>query len=192
MTWTDGHQLRTTAEYQRDVVVTYDTRMADIDDMPGMDRPARTAARGNGRDRGHTRGHARGHAQPQHSHSTLSPVKSSAQPAAPAAAFPRPRPAEAADTPQSIAHAGDVFTKARHFTRLREVQAMGLHPYFVPVHASGSTEVIIDGERGVMVGSNNYLGLSHDPRRRRRSRRDHEVRYGLYRQPVPERQHRVA
>ncbi len=33
---------RTTAEYQRDVVVTYDTRMADMDDMPGMDRPPRT------------------------------------------------------------------------------------------------------------------------------------------------------
>jgi len=39
---------RTTAEYQRDVVVTYDTRMADMDDMQGMDRPptAQPAARG--------------------------------------------------------------------------------------------------------------------------------------------------
>lgn len=91
-------------------------------------------------------------------------MKSSAQPANSAATFPRRRPSDEADTAPSIAQATDVFAKARQFTRLREVQAMGLYPYFVPVHASGSTEVIINGKRGVMVGSNNYLGLSHDPR----------------------------
>ena len=63
-----------------------------------------------------------------------------------------------------MTESADVFAKAHQFTRLREVQAMGLYPYFVPVEASGSTEIIINGKRGVMVGSNNYLGFSHDPR----------------------------
>lgn len=58
----------------------------------------------------------------------------------------------------------DVFAKALDFTASREVKAMGLYPYFVPIEASDSTEVTIDGRRLVMVGSNNYLGLNHDPR----------------------------
>lgn len=41
---------------------------------------------------------------------------------------------------------------------------MGLYPYFFPVQASDATEVVIEGKRRVMVGSNNYLGLTHDPR----------------------------
>jgi 8-amino-7-oxononanoate synthase len=90
-------------------------------------------------------------------------VKSSAQHATPAPTFPRPHD-DGPPVAEPAAESDDLFAKARQFTRLREVQAMGLYPYFVPVQASGSTEVIINGKRGVMVGSNNYLGLSHDPR----------------------------
>jgi 8-amino-7-oxononanoate synthase len=90
-------------------------------------------------------------------------VKSSAQPASPTPAYQRPHATEE-PVAAAVAESTDLFAKARQFTRLREVQAMGLYPYFVPVEASGSTEVIINGKRGVMVGSNNYLGLSHDPR----------------------------
>jgi 8-amino-7-oxononanoate synthase len=43
-------------------------------------------------------------------------------------------------------------------------QAAGYYPYFVPIEASYDTEVIIHGERKVMVGSNNYLGLTHHPK----------------------------
>ncbi len=89
-------------------------------------------------------------------------MKSSAQHAT-AQAFPRTGPSEA-PVPAAVSEPSDVFAKAHQFTRLREVQAMGLYPYFVPVQASGSTEIIINGKRGVMVGSNNYLGFSHDPR----------------------------
>jgi 8-amino-7-oxononanoate synthase len=44
------------------------------------------------------------------------------------------------------------------------VYASGLYPYFVPIESSTGTEVVIDGKRRVMIGSNNYLGLTHDPR----------------------------
>jgi 8-amino-7-oxononanoate synthase len=57
-----------------------------------------------------------------------------------------------------------LFEKCRRYTKAREVQALGLYPYFVPIEASYDTEVIVRGERKVMVGSNNYLGLTHHPK----------------------------
>jgi 8-amino-7-oxononanoate synthase len=57
-----------------------------------------------------------------------------------------------------------LFEKCYRFTKAREVQAAGYYPYFVPIEASYDTEVIINGERKIMVGSNNYLGLTHHPK----------------------------
>jgi 8-amino-7-oxononanoate synthase len=57
-----------------------------------------------------------------------------------------------------------LFEKCYRFTRAREIQAAGFYPYFVPIEASYDTEVIVHGERKVMVGSNNYLGLTHHPK----------------------------
>ena len=39
----------------------------------------------------------------------------------------------------------------------------GLYPYFQPIEPADDTEVVIRGERKIMVGSNNYLGLTHHP-----------------------------
>jgi 8-amino-7-oxononanoate synthase len=86
------------------------------------------------------------------------PVKSSIKPSA----SPDDMDAPASSPPLSAS--SDVFFKTRQFTRLAEVQAAGLYPYFVPIESSSGTEVIIDGKRRVMIGSNNYLGLTHDPR----------------------------
>jgi 8-amino-7-oxononanoate synthase len=57
-----------------------------------------------------------------------------------------------------------LFDKCRNFTRAREVQAMGLYPYFTPIAESEDTTVKIDGKTKVMMGSNNYLGLTHHPK----------------------------
>jgi 8-amino-7-oxononanoate synthase len=57
-----------------------------------------------------------------------------------------------------------LFDKCHRFTRARELQASGYYPYFAPIEASYDTEVVIRGERKVMVGSNNYLGLTHHPK----------------------------
>jgi 8-amino-7-oxononanoate synthase len=58
----------------------------------------------------------------------------------------------------------DVFDRCFNFTRAKEVQEAGLYPFFVPIADSEGTEVKIDGHSLVMLGSNNYLGLTHDPR----------------------------
>lgn len=53
----------------------------------------------------------------------------------------------------------------RTFSRqLQAVKAMGIYPYFRPISHSSGPEVEVNGRRLVMIGSNDYLGLSHDPR----------------------------
>lgn len=57
-----------------------------------------------------------------------------------------------------------LFEKCRQFTRAREVQAAGLYPYFKPISESEDTVVVIEGQKRIMLGSNNYLGLTHHPK----------------------------
>jgi 8-amino-7-oxononanoate synthase len=58
----------------------------------------------------------------------------------------------------------DMLAKAYAYHRPEEVKALGLYPYFIPVEKSDATEVTVNGQRRIMVGSNNYLGLTNDPR----------------------------
>jgi len=57
-----------------------------------------------------------------------------------------------------------LFDKCRQFTKAREVQAAGLYPYFKPISDSEDTAVVIEGQKRIMLGSNNYLGLTHHPK----------------------------
>jgi 8-amino-7-oxononanoate synthase len=57
-----------------------------------------------------------------------------------------------------------IFRKCDEYTLARETQAAGIYPYFVPIEQSTATEARIGGEWKIMVGSNNYLGLTHHPR----------------------------
>jgi 8-amino-7-oxononanoate synthase len=57
-----------------------------------------------------------------------------------------------------------LFEKCKGFTKAREVQAQGLYPYFKPISKAEDTVVVIEGQERVMMGSNNYLGLTHHPR----------------------------
>ena len=57
----------------------------------------------------------------------------------------------------------DLFDKCFRFTAAREAMSRGIYPYFQPIEESYDTEVVVRGERKIMVGSNNYLGLTHHP-----------------------------
>ncbi|HYS21242.1 MAG TPA: pyridoxal phosphate-dependent aminotransferase family protein [Gemmatimonadales bacterium] len=63
---------------------------------------------------------------------------------------------------QTLQHIA-LFDKCRNFTRAREVQAAGLYPYFKAISHSEDTIVMIEGKSRIMMGSNNYLGLTHHP-----------------------------
>ena len=56
-----------------------------------------------------------------------------------------------------------LFDKCRNYTRAKEVQAAGLYPYFKAISRSEDTVVVIEGKERIMMGSNNYLGLTHHP-----------------------------
>jgi len=58
----------------------------------------------------------------------------------------------------------DIFEKCREYTRARDLQAAGLYAWFLPIQNSEGTEAVFDGNRVLMLGSNNYLGLTTDPR----------------------------
>jgi len=50
------------------------------------------------------------------------------------------------------------------FTRAKETMEQGIYPYFKPIRENYGTRVIMDGKEIIMIGSNNYLGLTRDPR----------------------------
>ena len=58
----------------------------------------------------------------------------------------------------------DLFAKCIGFTMAREVMATGNYPYFMPLDDTEGTEVTIRGRKLVMIGSNNYLGLTTHPK----------------------------
>jgi len=58
----------------------------------------------------------------------------------------------------------DIFEKCYSFTEAREAIQAGYYPYFIPFTDHEGTEATVHGRRVIMCGSNNYLGLTTDPR----------------------------
>ena len=54
----------------------------------------------------------------------------------------------------------DLFKKCAEYTRVKEYREMGIYPYFHALESRQDTEVIMEGKRRIMLGSNNYLGLT--------------------------------
>ncbi len=63
----------------------------------------------------------------------------------------------------------DLFEKCRSYTDARDLQATGFYPYFLPLEDTEGTEVVIGGHTLLMLGSNNYLGLTTHPKVRQAS-----------------------
>jgi 8-amino-7-oxononanoate synthase len=58
----------------------------------------------------------------------------------------------------------DIFEKCFNFKRAEEAMEQGFYPYFKPIKENHGPRVIMDGKEIIMIGSNNYLGLTKDPR----------------------------
>lgn len=54
----------------------------------------------------------------------------------------------------------DLFEKCENYTMVRDVKKLGLYPYFHALESRQDVEVIMEGKRRIMLGSNNYLGLT--------------------------------
>ncbi len=61
----------------------------------------------------------------------------------------------------------DLFEKCYSYSTVKEAKETGIYPFFIPLDENEGTEVIYDGRRVIMCGSNNYLGLTTHPKVRK-------------------------
>ena len=57
----------------------------------------------------------------------------------------------------------DIFEKCTRPSMVDEVKALGIYPYFHALQSKQDTVVQMEGKRRIMLGSNNYLGLTTHP-----------------------------
>jgi len=57
----------------------------------------------------------------------------------------------------------DIFLKCEEYTAASDAREAGLYPYFVPLTNNEGTEALIGDHHLIMIGSNNYLGLTVHP-----------------------------
>ena len=66
--------------------------------------------------------------------------------------------------PQNRPESADVFERFKDFRLADQARAVGLYPFFMPIEVNEGPEAIINGKRVLMLGSNNYLGLTRHPK----------------------------
>lgn len=64
----------------------------------------------------------------------------------------------------------DIFEKCFTWDEAKRIHASGLYPFFRPIENTAGSSVVVRGKRRVMIGSNNYLGLTHHPKVREASK----------------------
>ena len=57
-----------------------------------------------------------------------------------------------------------LFDKCYQYDEAKKAIAMGYYPYFRVISSEQDTEVICNGKKMLMMGSNSYLGLTSHPR----------------------------
>lgn len=68
------------------------------------------------------------------------------------------------DSSMAVKKGVDLFEKCRRFTAAKELQSIGIYPFFRMIESAQDPVVILNGRRMIMVGSNNYLGLTNHPK----------------------------
>ena len=58
----------------------------------------------------------------------------------------------------------NLLEKCYDFEDAKNARSMGLYPYFKVVESEQGAEAVVDGKKMIMVGSNNYLGLTNHPK----------------------------
>jgi 8-amino-7-oxononanoate synthase len=71
---------------------------------------------------------------------------------------------KAATAPRKSVPTPSVFDKCYRFEDAERIRQAGVYSFFRVVDSAQDPEVVIGGRRMIMLGSNNYLGLTNDPR----------------------------
>jgi len=57
----------------------------------------------------------------------------------------------------------DLFKKCESLTNVKRAKENGIYPYFHQLNSKQGPEVVMEGKDMIMIGSNNYLGLTSHP-----------------------------
>lgn len=68
------------------------------------------------------------------------------------------------DLQMAVKKAADIFDKCSRFEKAKELISQGIYPYFRVIESPQDPEIIMNGRRMIMIGSNNYLGLTNHPK----------------------------
>lgn len=68
------------------------------------------------------------------------------------------------DSQMVVKKSTDIFDKCLKFDRARSLISQGIYPYFRTIESAQDPEIVMNGRKMIMVGSNNYLGLTNHPK----------------------------
>lgn len=68
------------------------------------------------------------------------------------------------DSQMAVKKSTDIFDKCFRFDKAKTLISHGLYPYFRVIESAQDPEIIMNGRKMIMVGSNNYLGLTNHPK----------------------------
>ncbi|MCX7009355.1 MAG: 8-amino-7-oxononanoate synthase, partial [Kiritimatiellaeota bacterium] len=68
------------------------------------------------------------------------------------------------ETMKETAQENPIRQRIADFKDAERVRAIGLYPYFRPISSAQDTEVILEGQKVLMFGSNSYMGLTNHPK----------------------------
>src|SRR5215471_18701890 len=63
-----------------------------------------------------------------------------------------------------VARSLPLFQKVNNFKTAAQLRELGIYPYFRTISSAQDTEVLINGRKVLMLGSNSYLGLTNHPK----------------------------
>ncbi len=68
------------------------------------------------------------------------------------------------DSQMAVKKSTDIFEKCYKFDKAKNLISHGIYPFFRTIESAQDPEIIMNGRRMIMVGSNNYLGLTNHPK----------------------------
>jgi len=68
------------------------------------------------------------------------------------------------DSQMAVKKSPDLFEKCFKFDKAKTLMSNGLYPFFRIIESAQEPEVIMNGKKMIMIGSNNYLGLTNHPK----------------------------
>ncbi len=68
------------------------------------------------------------------------------------------------DSQMAVKKSTDIFDKCFRFDKAKVLMSHGLYPFFRTIQSAQDPEITLNGRKMIMVGSNNYLGLTNHPK----------------------------